>query len=143
MKGNNTNNTNNKSKTPIVMVKKEKNANRTEDNIGFHKLKSPGNSSAIQFNPGFYNQFNMNVPNLDLMYGNDSENIKVCIRLRPLNMMETGRGDAKCVEVMNSQIVFQNKSINRNYGFNNVFPEVTTQEDVFYACQLDVRIFMI
>jgi hypothetical protein len=133
---------NSKSKSPLVT--KEKIANRTEDNINFHKIKTPGNSSAMQFNPNFYNQYNMNMPNLDIMSGyiNDTENIKVCIRLRPLNIMETGRGDSKCVDVNNNnQVVYQNKTVSRNYGFNNVFHEATSQEELFYACQMDVKYF--
>jgi hypothetical protein len=133
--------TNSKLKTPMVLLKnKEKIPNNTEDNINFKAFKSPVNNSVMQFNPNFYNQHNMSMPNLDIMNGNihDTENIKVCIRLRPLNLMETGRGDSKCVEVVNNQIMYQNKAITRNYGFNYVFTENTSQEDLFFSSSLDV-----
>jgi hypothetical protein len=137
--------TNSKIKTPIVLFKNKDNKNgpnKTEDNINFQppqkKTTTPGHSSAIQFNPNLYNQYNMNVPNLDFREDNNAENIKVCIRLRPLNVMETGRGDSKCAETNNNQIVFRNKNISRNYGFNNVFGESTTQEEIFFNSNMNV-----
>jgi hypothetical protein len=136
---------NSKIKTPIVLMKNKAKGNLTEDKQGFgHKVLTTGNQSALQFNPNFYNQYNMSMPNLDMFNGqpySDTENIKVCIRIRPLNITETGRGDSKCVDISNNnQVVFQNKTLHRNYGFNNVFNESTTQEDLFTGSHLNVKL---
>lgn len=77
-----------------------------------------------------------------LDYNSDEigENIKVCIRIRPLNTLELGRGDSKCVEFSNLQTLhFHSKNISKNYSFNCVFHENTTQEELFTTCAINVR----
>jgi len=50
------------------------------------------------------------IPNLDFTSDDTGESIRVCIRIRPLNMMELGRGDPKCLELLdNSTLLFKNK----------------------------------
>lgn len=69
------------------------------------------------------------------------ENIKVCIRIRPFSILESGRGDSKCVEYSNLQTLhFQSKNTGKNYGFNCVFQENSSQEDVFLTCAINVFI---
>jgi hypothetical protein len=80
-----------------------------------------------------------NFPNLDFNSDEIGENIKVCLRIRPLNTQETSRGDTKCVEESkNSNVNFKNKNINRTYTFNSIFNEKSSQEDVFYSCSMNV-----
>lgn len=91
------------------------------------------------FNP--YNQmpYNTSFPNLDYNSDELGENIKVCVRIRPLNMTEQGRGDGKSVEVVNNTALsFKNKNVGRNYTYNCVFGESTTQEELFYTCSINV-----
>ena len=81
---------------------------------------------------------NGNVPNLDFNTDESSENIKVCLRIRPFSLQEKGRNDTKCITVMsNDQLVFINKNIRRNYTYNLVFGEDSTQEDIFYNCSIN------
>lgn len=82
---------------------------------------------------------NNNTHNLDFNSDILSENIKVCIRIRPLNMTEQGRGDEKCIEFLNNtNLKFKNKNSNRNYSYNIIFNENSSQEDVFYTCSVNV-----
>jgi hypothetical protein len=93
----------------------------------------PYPNTAINLNPNF--------PNLDFTSDEAGENIKVCVRIRPMNLMEQGRGDGRCVEYINTgSLAFKNKNINRNYSFNVVFGEGATQEDLFYTCSINVII---
>ena len=72
----------------------------------------------------------------------DGENIKVCVRVRPMNMTEAGRGDSKCIEYLNaSNLKFKNKTSARNYTYNLVFSEDSSQENLFYSLSLDVKIY--
>jgi hypothetical protein len=80
-----------------------------------------------------------NIPNLDFNSEEIGENIKVCLRIRPLNVMETSRDDLKCIEESNNtKLHFQNKNINRTYSYNYIFGEKSNQEDVFYSCSMNV-----
>jgi hypothetical protein len=81
---------------------------------------------------------------LDFTSDEIGENIKVCIRIRPMNITEQGRGDGRCVENINSSTaLFSNKNIKRNYNFNAVFGEGSSQEDLFYTCSINVFTFFI
>jgi hypothetical protein len=85
-------------------------------------------------------QNTLGVPNLEFNSDEQGENIKVCIRIRPLNLMEQGRGDSKCVEYSNiSSLNFKNKNISRNCSYNVVFGEGANQEDLFYTCSVNVK----
>ena len=81
----------------------------------------------------------MNVPNLDFHGEENGENIKVCVRVRPLNTNEIGRGDSKSLEAnSNTEILFQNKNIKKIYSFNQIFNEENSQDEVFFSCSLNV-----
>ena len=115
------------------------------------------NTSIHQHNPNvmdYNNMYNINPNNMNNMQNNSAfgmksldynsdeigENIKVCIRIRPLNLLESGRGDSKCVEFSNSQTLhFHSKNINKNYSFNCVFHENTSQEEAFMTCGINVN----
>ncbi len=69
-----------------------------------------------------------------------TENIHVFLRVRPLNNLELSRGDSRCLEIANQQMVFlNNKLVSKNYSFDYVFGEKSTQEDVFQNSQMNVN----
>ena len=77
-------------------------------------------------------------PNLDFNNDQSSENIKVCVRIRPFSIQEKSRNDIKCIEpASQDQLVFANKNIRRSYTYNLVFGEDSTQEDIFYNCSIN------
>jgi hypothetical protein len=78
------------------------------------------------------------IPNLDFTHDETGENIKVCLRIRPLNVSEKGRNDTKSLTIMNdTQVLFTSKQLRRNYTFNLVFDETSSQEDIFYHCSIN------
>jgi hypothetical protein len=89
------------------------------------------------------NDFNLLESQSD--YGfNQTENIKVFLRVRPLNQLETNRGDAKIIELANNQMIFfSNKNLSRNYSFNQCFGEFSTQKDVYDNTQISVSNFFL
>jgi hypothetical protein len=85
------------------------------------------------------NNMNLGYPNLDFNSEELGENIKVCIRIRPLNLTEQGRGDVKCVEYINqNSLNFKNKNIAKGLNYNIVFNEIINQEELFYQCSMNV-----
>jgi kinesin family protein 12 len=101
--------------------------------MDYNSMYNISNMNAIQNNSGF------GLKSLDYSSDEVGENIKVCIRIRPLNLLETGRGDNKCVEYANLQTLhFQSKNISKNYSFNCVFNENTSQEEMFVTCGINV-----
>ena len=76
--------------------------------------------------------------NLDFENQETSENIKVCLRIRPMNLQEKGRNDMNCIEpVSSNQLLFTNKNSRRSYTYNLVFGPDSTQEDIFYNCSIN------
>ena len=76
--------------------------------------------------------------NLDFENQETSENIKVCLRIRPMNLQEKGRNDMNCIEpVSSNQLIFSNKNMRRSYTYNLVFGPESTQEDIFYNCSIN------
>ena len=76
----------------------------------------------------------------NLYFDNDatSENIKVCLRIRPMSLQEKSRNDIACIEpVSNEQLILQHKNLRRSYTFNLVFGQESSQEDVFFNCSMD------
>ncbi|KAL0485105.1 kinesin-like protein [Acrasis kona] len=79
-------------------------------------------------------------------------NIKVVVRVRPLNIIETRRGDGLCVKVGNDGETLQFNSltnmktqgkpqqagqpnvVNKTFTFDKSFDEYTTQEQMFSSC---------
>jgi hypothetical protein len=93
------------------------------------------------YNP--YNNMNQNTsfPNLDYFSDEQGENIKVCVRVRPMNMTELGRNDGKSIEIINNKSInLKNKNTNKSYSYDFAFGESTTQEELFYSCSLNVKI---
>ena len=81
---------------------------------------------------------NNNSPNLVFENNSTSENIKVCVRIRPMNLQEKGRNDIMCIEPTSpTQLIFTNKNNRRSYNYNLVFGPNSTQEDIFFNCSIN------
>ena len=94
------------------------------------------NSQDLNYGPQSYS--NGRQPNLDFDNDTNSENIKVCLRIRPMSLQEQSRNDSSCIEpVNNEQLILSHKNLRRNYTFNLVFAPESSQEDVFYNCSID------
>jgi len=127
-----------KDKSTFPQIEKNK-LNRTNNS-----LKRPKNykESSNSLNLPNINQ-TQNIPqnyqsNLDFENQETSENIKVCLRIRPMNLQEKGRNDMNCIEpVSSNQLIFTNKNMRRSYTYNLVFGPETTQEDIFYNCSIN------
>ncbi len=111
--------------------------NRTNNTINSPKKNSISQNYLPNINQP-QNQINNN-PNLDFdQNSSGGENIKVCLRIRPMNLQEKGRNDMNCIEpVSPTQLVFTNKNNRRSYTYNLVFGPDSTQEDVFYNCSIN------
>ena len=120
-----------KEKTTFPPIEKNK-LNLTNNNL---KNRNKESSNSLNFLPNI----NQNtVPNLDFENHETSENIKVCLRIRPMNLQEQGRNDLNCIEpVSSNQLIFTNKNMRRSYTYNLVFGPETTQEDIFYNCSIN------
>lgn len=56
------------------------------------------------------------------------ENVKVCIRIRPLNQREITEGNTSCVKVIdNGTIILDSKPEPKIFSFDYVANETTTQ----------------
>lgn len=70
------------------------------------------------------------------MPSEESTNIKVAIRCRPLNTKEITNGDANCVRIHGTQITLFNPTRpeeQHNFGFDLIFDEHSKQEDIWAA----------
>ena len=119
----------------------EKNKLNRTNNSMKRQYKQKDSSNSVNFLPNI-NQ-TQNIPkniqgNLDFENQETSENIKVCLRIRPMNLQEKGRNDMNCIEpVSSNQLIFTNKNMRRSYTYNLVFGPETTQEDIFYNCSIN------
>ena len=97
------------------------------------------NSSNYQnYSYGPQSYSNGNQPNLYFDSDTNSENIKVCLRIRPMSLQEKSRNDVSCIEpVSNEQLILSHKNLRRSYTFNLVFGQESSQEDVFFNCSMD------
>ena len=103
-------------------------------NITNNNLKPPKNSS----NNNNYSNILPNIYQNQPSQQNTSENIKVCVRIRPMNLQEKGRSDTNCIDpVSNNQLIFTNKNMRRSYTYNIVFGPDSTQEDIFFNCSIN------
>ena len=110
--------------------------NRTNNTLNSPKKNSISQNYLPNINPS-QNQIN-NSPNLNFEQNATGENIKVCLRIRPMNLQEKGRNDMNCIEpVSPTQLVFTNKNNRRSYTYNLVFGPDSTQEDIFYNCSIN------
>ena len=119
----------------------EKNKLNRTNNSMKRQYKQKDSLNSVNFLPNI-NQ-TQNIPkniqgNLDFENQETSENIKVCLRIRPMNLQEKGRNDMNCIEpVSSNQLIFTNKNMRRSYTYNLVFGPETTQEDIFYNCSIN------
>ena len=110
--------------------------NRTNNTMNRPSQKKESSNSS-NFLPNI-NQAQNYQPNLDFENQEASENIKVCLRIRPMNLQEKGRNDMNCIEpVSSNQLIFTNKNMRRSYTYNLVFGPDSTQEDIFYNCSIN------
>ena len=110
--------------------------NRTNNTMNRPSQKKES-SNTLNFLPNI-NQAQNYQPNLDFENQEASENIKVCLRIRPMNLQEKGRNDMNCIEpVSSNQLIFTNKNMRRSYTYNLVFGPDATQEDLFYNCSIN------
>ena len=94
------------------------------------------NPQDLNYGPQSYS--NGRQPNLDFDNDTNSENIKVCLRIRPMSLQEKSRNDSSCIEqVSNEQLILSHKNLRRSYTFNLVFAPESSQEDVFFNCSID------
>ncbi len=103
---------------------------------------SSGNINQNYFNilPNVPYSIPNNKNNSSLNFNNESqsENIKVCVRIRPLSIQEKSRNDIKCVEVYSKdQLLFIHKDKKKSYTYNLVLGENATQEDTFSNCSIN------
>ena len=103
---------------------------------------SSGNINQNYFNilPNVPYSIPNNKNNSSLNFNNESqsENIKVCVRIRPLSIQEKSRNDIKCVEVYSKdQLLFTHKDKKKSYTYNLVLGENATQEDTFSNCSIN------
>ena len=116
--------------------KNNNNNNNLSNNINPNApILSDINSNKM--NPQSYIQNNKQ-PNLYFDNDTTSENIKVCLRIRPMSIQEKSRNDTSCLEVVsNEQLILIHKNLRRSYTFNIVFGPESSQEDVFFNCSID------
>ena len=94
------------------------------------------NSQDLNYGPQSYS--NGHQHNLDFDSDTNSENIKVCLRIRPMSLQEKSRNDSSCIEpVSGEQLILSHKNLRRSYTFNLVFAPESSQEDVFFNCSID------
>ena len=98
--------------------------------------QNSSNYQDISYNPQSYS--NGSQPNLYFDNDTNSENIKVCLRIRPMSLQEKSRNDIACIEpVSDEQLILKHKNLRRSYTFNLVFGQESSQEDIFFKCSMD------
>ena len=128
-----------KDKNTLPQIEKNK-FNRTNNSLK-RPIKNKDSSNSVNFLPNINQTQNFSPnyqSNLDFENQETSENIKVCLRIRPMNLQEKGRNDMNCIEPVGiNQLIFTNKNMRRSYTYNLVFGPETTQEDIFYNCSIN------
>ena len=102
-----------------------------------------GNFNNIPYTPSYNPSLNMTPVSFTNSKSDNgfyiSENILVFLRIRPLSNLEISRGDNKCVDLANQQMIFfNNKAVSRNFSFDYIFGENSSQEEVFQNSQINV-----
>ena len=104
---------------------------------------NPNQNQNIPYTPTYSQNYNMTPVSFNSS-NNESgfyltENIHVFLRIRPLSNLEVKRGDSKCLELANQKMLFFNsKNISRNFSFDTIFGENSSQEEVFQNSQIKV-----
>ena len=142
---------NSKKKTNLPNIENTKSNNSYRQQINISNLNNQNNngyslSNNINQNAKNYQEINYGPqsysngrqPNLDFDNDINSENIKVCLRIRPMSLQEKSRNDTSCIEpVSNDQLILSHKNLRRSYTFNIVFAPESSQEDIFFNCSID------
>ena len=142
---------NSKKKTNLPNIENTKSNNSYRQQINISNLNNQNNNGyslsnninqnsknypEINYGPQSYS--NGHQPNLDFDNDINSENIKVCLRIRPMSLQEKSRNDTSCIEpVSNDQLILSHKNLRRSYTFNIVFAPESSQEDIFFNCSID------
>ena len=140
-----------KKETNLPNIENNKSNNSYRKQINISNLNNQNNNTYSQsnnINPNAQNSQDLNYgpqsysngrqPNLDFDNDTNSENIKVCLRIRPMSLQEKSRNDTACIEpVNNDQLILSHKNLRRSYTFNLVFAPESSQEDVFFNCSID------
>ena len=142
---------NSKKKANIPSIENTKSNNSYRQQINISNLNNQNNNGyslsnninqnsknypEINYGPQSYS--NGHQPNLDFDNDINSENIKVCLRIRPMSLQEKSRNDTSCIEpVSNDQLILSHKNLRRSYTFNIVFAPESSQEDIFFNCSID------
>ena len=128
------NKTNNSYRKPVVITNLNKNNKR--NSLSNNINQNSDNYQDYSYGPELYQ--NGNQPNLYFDNDTTSENIKVCLRIRPMSLQEKSRNDKECIEtVSNEQLILTHKHLRRSYTFNLVFGQESSQEDVFFNCSIN------
>ena len=128
------NKTNNSYRKPVVITNLNKNNKR--NSLSNNINQNSDNYQDYSYGPELYQ--NGNQPNLYFDNDTNSENIKVCLRIRPMSLQEKSRNDKECIEtVSNEQLILTHKHLRRSYTFNLVFGQESSQEDVFFNCSIN------
>jgi hypothetical protein len=111
---NNKSNNNYQKKINVSNLNKSNNTINNNENLLSNNINQ--NSQNYQdyiYGPQSYS--NGNQPNLDFDNDTNSENIKVCLRIRPMSLQEKSRNDIPCIEaVSNEQLILTHKSLRRS-----------------------------
>ena len=142
---------NSKKKANLPSIENTKSNNSYRQQINISNLNNQNNNGyslsnninqnsknypEINYGPQSYS--NGHQPNLDFDNDINSENIKVCLRIRPMSLQEKSRNDTSCIEpVSNDQLILSHKNLRRSYTFNIVFAPESSQEDIFFNCSID------
>ena len=142
---------NSKKKANLPSIENTKSNNTYRQQINISNLNNQNNNGyslsnninqnsknypEINYGPQSYS--NGHQPNLDFDNDINSENIKVCLRIRPMSLQEKSRNDTSCIEpVSNDQLILSHKNLRRSYTFNIVFAPESSQEDIFFNCSID------
>ncbi len=124
----------NNSHNPSSKISHNQNFNSNHNDLMQVNSNSNSNNNFNSNSNGMYFPQHMFDYNSD-----DGENIRVCVRIRPLSLQEHGKDDIKVVEAINNtSLKFRNKNAYRSYSYNAVFDEGSTQDDIFYSCSVNV-----
>ena len=116
-----------RNKIDISNINKKNNSNIISNNIN----ENSSNYQDYSYGPQLYSKGTQ--PNLYFDNDTNSENIKVCLRIRPMSLQEKSRNDIACIEpVSNEQLILTHKNLRRSYTFNLVFGQESSQEDIFF-----------
>ena len=125
----------------VALLNKSKGETKSESDNQLNKSSQKSDKSLLPSLPNI--NFSMNVNNESKTSNSNknnfaSENIKVCLRIRPFSKQEENRHDDSCIEkIEEDRVNFYKQSTKRSYSFNLVFGPEDSQEDIFYTCSIN------